>query len=145
LTIAPPNSPYALDLSSTTRCYIGHAKEALHQLNRNQEVWSYEPYRYFFLATACIAHMFAGEYDLAVQFGRRTIRENPNFQAAYRPLLASLGHIGQVDEARAHLATLQQAEPDFSIDWFRAHYPPLQKDDSERYLEGLRRAGVPES
>jgi DNA-binding SARP family transcriptional activator len=139
-----PNSLYALDLSAITQCYTGNAAGALRQLDRCSEAWQYDPYRYFFLATACITHMFAGQYELAAQIGRRTIRENPNFQAAYRPLIASLGHLGRIDEARTHLTTLRRAEPDFSIDWFRARYPPLQKGDAERYVEGLRKAGVPE-
>jgi hypothetical protein len=69
----------------------------------------------------------------------------PQFSRALPPVIASLGLTGRVEEARETLVTLQRLDPDFSIGWFRANYPPLQDDDSRRYIEGLRKAGVPES
>ena len=70
------------------------------------------------------------------------VRDNPNFQAAYQPLIASLGLLGQEEEARTKLAELRQLNPDFGIDWFRASYPPLRSQEAELYIEGLRRAGA---
>ena len=68
-----------------------------------------------------------------------------NFHAPYRPLIASLGLVGRIEEARESLTTLHRLEPDFSIGWFRANYPPLSEDDLRRYIEGLQKAGVPDS
>jgi tetratricopeptide (TPR) repeat protein len=88
--------------------------------------------------------MLAGRYDGAIELSRRTIDENPNFHAPYRPLLASLGQLGRMEEAEECLASLHRLEPEFSIGWFRANYPPLKSEDAERYVTGLRKAGVPE-
>ena len=139
-----PNSPHALDLSAITQCYVGNPKEALRRLRRYEEIWPHDPHPHFHRTTTCIALALAGRYEQAVQLGQRTLQENSNFHASYRPLIASLGQCGRIDEAREHLSTLRQREPDFSVGWFREHYPPLREDDRIRYIEGLRKAGVPE-
>ena len=139
-----PNSPHALDLSAITQCYVGKPEEALRRLRRYEEIWPYDPHPYFHRTTTCIALALAGRYEQAVQLGQVTLQDNPNFHAPYRPLIASLGQCGRIDEAREHLGNLRQRQPDFSVGWFREHYPPLPEDDRTRYIEGLRKAGVPE-
>jgi DNA-binding SARP family transcriptional activator len=140
-----PNSAFAWGLSSITYCYIGKPDQAVRRLNRYRQLWPDDPYPYWFRTTACIAHLLAGKYNQAAELGRKTARENPNFQAAYRPLIASLGHIGQLEEADRYLKTLLRMEPAFSIAWFLENYPPLEREQGVRYIEGLRKAGVPES
>jgi hypothetical protein len=88
--------------------------------------------------------MLAGDYERAVQVSLRAIQENPNFHAPYRPLIASLGHMGKIEDARQRLVELRKLEPDFSVGWFRANYPPLPPDHADRYVDGLRKAGVNE-
>ena len=132
-------------MSAPTQCYLGNSKEALRRLQRYESVWHLDLNLFFFGTAHCIAHTLAGDDTQAMRIGRRTVRAFPHFSATYRPFIASLGHAGHVEEAQTHLATLRQMEPDFSIDWFRKHYPPLKSEDQARYVDGLRRAGVPES
>jgi tetratricopeptide (TPR) repeat protein len=139
-----PNSAYAWDFSAVTLCYAGKADEALRQMESSQELWERQPDPYYFRTTTCIALLLAGQPERAAVVGRRTVRENPNFQAAYRPLIASLGLIGEAEEARSYLADMRRLQPDFSIDWFRANYPPLRGEHGDRYIEGLRKAGTGE-
>lgn len=139
-----PNSAYAWDLSAVTLCYTGEAKEALRRIEMSRDLWQRHPNPYYFQTTACIALMLAGEHERAIELSRRTVRENPSFHAPYRPLIASLGHTGRIEEARRYLAELRRVEPDFSIGWFRTKYPPLGRDYGELYIAGLRKAGVPE-
>ena len=139
-----PNSGYGWALSAITHCYVGQAGEALKRLGRYGSIWPYDPHPYFFQTARCIAYSLEGKHEKAVALGKRILRENPNFNATYRPLIASLGHLGRIDEARMYLRRLQNLEPGFSIDWFRENYPPLQDDDCRRYIEGFRKAGVPE-
>jgi adenylate cyclase len=139
-----PSSAYAWDSSAVTLCYAGKAKDALRQLEVSREIWEQHSSPYYFQTTACIALLLAGQPERAAAVGQRTVRDNPNFQAAYRPLIASLGLIGKVEEARAYLADLRRLHPDFSIGWFRSKYPPLRGEAAEHYVEGLRKAGVEE-
>ena len=139
-----PNSPHALDLSAITQCYVGNPEEALRRLRRYEEIWPYDPHPYFHRTTTCIALALAGRYEQAVEMGRLTLQENSNFHAPYRPLITSLGHCGRIEEAREQLSILRERQPDFSVGWFREHYPPLPENHRTRYIEGLRKAGVPE-
>ena len=140
-----PNSAYAWDLSAVTLCYTGKAEAGLQRLQASRELWQRHPHAYYFRTTACIALLLAGQYERAAEVGRRTVQDNPNFKAPYRPLIASLGHSGRIAEARTYLDELRRVEPEFTIDWFRARYPPLHGDYGARYIDGLRKAGVPEA
>ena len=137
-----PNSPYARDFSAVTLCYAGNAPEALSQIAATNEIWQQHPAPFYARTTDCIAFFLAGENERAAEIGRRAVRTNPNFQGAYRPLIASLGHMGKVDEAGRYLEDLRKLQPDFSIDWFRANYLPLHRDYNDHYIEGFRKAGV---
>ncbi|MGF7206632.1 DNA-binding SARP family transcriptional activator [Skermanella aerolata] len=137
-----PNSPYARDFSAVTLCYAGNAPEALNQIAATNEIWQQHPAPFYARTTDCIAFFLAGEHDRAAEIGRRAVRTNPNFQGAYRPLIASLGHMGKVEEAGRYLEDLRKLQPEFSIDWFRANYLPLHRDYNDHYIEGFRKAGV---
>jgi DNA-binding SARP family transcriptional activator/TolB-like protein len=139
-----PNGVHAWDLSALTLCYTGDAAAALRRLADMQELWQRHPQAYYFRTTACIALLLAGRHDEAIELCRRTVRENPHFHAPYRPLIASLGHTGQIEEAQRYVEALRRLEPSFSVSWFRTSYPPLPDDYSEHYVAGLRKAGVPE-
>ena len=114
------------------------------RLQRYRELCPLDPYPFYFNTAFTLTYALAGEYQKAVEVGRRVIAENPNYYAAYRPLITSLGRIGQVDEARGLLDKLLINEPQFSIGWFRSKYPPLPDDQLDHYLEGFRQVGVRE-
>jgi DNA-binding SARP family transcriptional activator len=139
-----PSSAYAWDSSAVALSYAGRADEALRRLEGSADLWQQHPDAYYFRTTACIALLLAGKPEQAAVVGRQAVRENPNFQASYRPLIASLGLIRKREEAERYLRELRRLHPDFSLDWFRQHYPPLHGQGRELYLEGLCKAGVRE-
>jgi len=55
---------------------------------------------------------------------------------------ASLAQIGRVDEARTFLATVRLEQPQLSIDWTRASVPYQTPELMERFLDGMRKAGL---
>ena len=75
--------------------------------------------------------------------GRRVVKANPEFINSYKPLIASLGHLRQRDEAAPYLEKLLSLEPDFTIEKFREAYPFKRPQDRDNYCKGLRLAGVP--
>ena len=44
-------------------------------------------------------------------YGRRCAKANPQFINGYKPLIASLGHLGELDEARTYIDKLLDLEP----------------------------------
>ncbi|MBV8827507.1 MAG: hypothetical protein JO084_09905 [Bradyrhizobiaceae bacterium] len=91
-----------------------------------------------------IVYTFKSDYQRAILIGRRAVKANPNFVAGYKPLVASLGHLGRRDEAQSYVRQLLTLEPTFTVEKFGRIYSIKKSSDRERYMEGLRRAGVPE-
>jgi len=143
--VSNPNCAYAWGFSAITHCYIGKADEALNLLARCRQIMPFDPHPYYFDTARCIASMLAGKYEDAVRIGQQVLRNNPNFHANYRPLISSLGHLGLQEEAEPVRAEFEKVQPDFSVDWHLATYPPLDKQLEEQYIEGLRLAGVRET
>jgi fatty acid-binding protein DegV len=69
---------------------------------------------------------------------------NPEFVNGYKPLLAALGHLGRIAEAKPYVGKLLSLEPNFTVERFGQVYPIKKASDRDRYMTGLRRAGVPE-
>ncbi len=142
---ANPNCAHAWGFSAITHCYIGEADKALSMLARCRQIMPFDPHPYYFDTARCIASMLSGRYEDAVRIGQQVLRNNPNFHANYRPLISSLGHLGRMDEATPLLQEFSKIQPDFSVDWHLATYPPLDQELTDRYVEGLKLAGVSES
>lgn len=139
-----PNAPFAWAVSAANRCYSGEPDRALAELDRYQQLCPRDPYAAFYTPIFAIAHAVAGRYEDAVRWGRQAVRGRQNFTAACKPLIASLGHLGRRDEAGAYIRQLLDLDPEFCIDTFRQRYPFRRAEDRDRYIEGLRQAGVPE-
>jgi tetratricopeptide (TPR) repeat protein len=88
--------------------------------------------------------MFKGNYEEAVRVGRRAVKANPEFSNAYKPLIAAMGQLGLVEEAKPYVEKLMELEPEFTVKGFAKVYPIKKEADRERYMDGLRKAGVPE-
>jgi hypothetical protein len=76
--------------------------------------------------------------------GRRAVEANPDFVNGYKPLIASLGHLGQREEAQVFVNKLLSLEPNFTIERFGQTYPIKKTLDRDCYMEGLRLAGIAE-
>jgi len=139
-----PSSAFNWGLSALTYCYIGEPDVALQRLKRYRELASTELYFSYFEAFYTIAYTFKGDYERAILVGRRAVEANPNFTAGYKPLIASLGHLGRRDEAQMFVDKLLSLEPNFTVERFGQVYSFKKTSDRERYMEGLRLAGVPE-
>lgn len=139
-----PVEPFCWAFSAVSFSYLGQTQEAVGRLHRYRELCPLDPYPFYFNTAFTLTHALAGEYEEAVKVGRRVVAENPNYFAAYRPLITSLAQTGEIDEARALLDKLLANEPQFSIGWFRSRYPPLPGDLLEQYLTGFRKVGVPD-
>jgi hypothetical protein len=55
---------------------------------------------------------------------------------------ASLAQTGRIDEARKFLATIRLQQPQLSIDWIKASVPYQTPELMERFLDGMRKAGL---
>ncbi len=92
-----------------------------------------------------LAHFCAASYDEAALWAENALRSQPNFAAAMRTLAASRALAGRMAEAEKAMTRLRQFVPELRLSRLDEVMPPFRRaDDRSRYLEGLRRAGLPE-
>jgi DNA-binding SARP family transcriptional activator len=139
-----PNLAFVWALSAITHCYIGKANEALKRMERYRALAPFDPYFCFFESIYCTAYLIRGDYEEALIYGRRAAKANPQFINGYKPLIASLGHLGELEEARTYIDKVLALEPKFTVKQFGEVYPFKNAVDRDRYCDGLRLAGVPE-
>ncbi len=92
-----------------------------------------------------VAAFVVGRDEDAADWARKTIQANPEFSGGYRTLAASYGNLGQYTDAEAARVKLQELLPHLTITKLRESLPYfIEPDMLERYLNGLRIAGLPE-
>ena len=101
-----------------------------------------------FLAYWFIGHAVAAfidkRYKEAIEWCKKSIEENPSFPGAFRVLASCYGSLGQIEDAKAALGKLLNLAPGITVSATRQQVPWKNPEDSQRYLDGLRKAGMPE-
>jgi adenylate cyclase len=139
-----PSLAFNWALSACTYSYVGEPDIALQRLQRYRALAPPDLYFSWFETLYTIAYTFKGDYERAVLVGRRAVEANPDLVNGYKPLIASLGHLRWRDEAQIYVRKLLSLEPNFTVAKFGLTYPNKKTSDRERYMEGLRLAGIAE-
>ena len=92
-----------------------------------------------------LGHFCAGRYDDAVLWGEKSLRDMPNFGGALRLAAASYALVGRFADANKMMVRLRELSPELRVSLLDDVMPPFRRvEDRAQYLEGLRRAGLPE-
>lgn len=137
-----PNSAAAHTNLSHIFAFAGQSREAIAHGDEAIRLSPFDPEMAFFLGGIAIAHYTAGGFSESVRYTTEALRLRPGFQGAQRQRTASLAQAGRIDEARACLAMARREHPALSLDWIRASVPYQTPELMERYLEGMRKAGL---
>jgi adenylate cyclase len=82
-------------------------------------------------------------FDEAVVAAKKALRQNPSYSSAYRCLASAFAHLGRDVEAREAAARLLEVDPVFTVSsWIARGWDRLT--NAKLYIEGLRKAGLPE-
>jgi TolB-like protein/Flp pilus assembly protein TadD len=140
-----PNSAAARGELSRGLAFAGHDREAIEQAEDAIRLSPLDPDMALFLGGIAVAHYGAGRYTDSLRYAEELLRLRPGFQGAQRLRCASLAQLGRVDEAGSFLAIIRREHPQLSIEWARAAVPYQTPELIERFLEGMRKAGLKES
>lgn len=125
--------------------YEGRISEAIPYFQRAIELSPYDPLRWAFYSYRALAHIFAREFELAFDCAQRATRLPNAHYWAFAHRVSALGHLQRPEELRAALSDLLQRKPDLSCSFARKRlFYVKQPAQLELYVEGLRRAGIPE-
>ncbi len=139
-----PNFATAVGFVGFTLTLDGQTDEGLKYLERAARMNPREPLSVFFsFAPMGAAHYLAGTYDEAIRWALQAVKLRPSYPAGHRILCASLAQTGRLEEAKAAFAELQRLQPDISVSWVR-RWVPYTKEPMEKFIEGLRKAGLPD-
>ncbi len=139
-----PNDPSAHGYLGLTRALSGDYELATSELDKATRLSPRDPFLAVWCMSRAIAAFTAARYEEAIDWARKSIDENPRFAGAHRVLTASFGQLGWLDEAKAALEGMLRQMPGSTLKATRQQVPMRRREDLERYLDGLRKAGVPE-
>lgn len=140
-----PSLALAWCFSGLAHCYLGEQDQAIRRIEEAHRLSPYDPHAFFFDMALTMPYFLRGEHSIAMEIGRRAIELNPGFSSSYKGYLAALGHLGKLDEAVAIRERLLVLEPGFTLQSARERSPMVRHQDLSHYLEGLQRAGLPDS
>jgi TolB-like protein/Tfp pilus assembly protein PilF len=125
--------------------FSGKPAEAVSHLESAIRLSPHDPNMGSFLVRIADARYFMCDYEGAVTFALKALGQ-PNFQwSRYAVLIAALGQLERLDEARRYLEEVTRERPDFSIVFVQNTHLFGEQDVMNRFCEGLRKAAVPEA
>ena len=140
-TLLNPNFSLAHVILGLVRHYAGKSEESLECFDR---AISLDPYADVFLHFQAQAYFQLGKYERTIEVLRRRISRNPDTDISRALLAASYGYLDRAQEARAEWCELLRINPGYSLEHRRRVLPYKNPQDFEHFVEGLRRAGLPE-
>ena len=138
LELDPNNADAWAQLSDLT-ALAGRPDVAIEQLHKAFRLNPYPASRYYWLLGQ--AQYAARDYHSAVE----TLRKEDTYRTGSRRFLAaSLAQLGRMDEARREAEFFMISNPHFTISYWAATQPSRDKATLEHFVEGFRRAGLPD-
>jgi len=138
-----PSAVWPWAWSASACAWRGEGDKAVELIHRAVELSPFDPHMYNFAAIACNAYAVSGDYDNAVRWGQRSLRENRLFSAAHKLLTISLELAGRHDEAHAAAGELLSLEPQLTVGEFRSRHPGSVGPHIDKFCEAMASAGVP--
>lgn len=135
-----PSSALACSWAGWVNCYSGTAARALDHFDQALRLSPIDRHGFFTTSGKALALVMLADYDAAVCWGRRSVREQPSWNSGYRILAAALAQLGRQEEAAEVVRHVLERHPNLRISIVRSHYRP--SEGAQRYLEGLLKAGV---
>lgn len=138
--------------SAAAHCYLSHGlafagrdREAIEHAETAIRLSPMDPEMAMFFGGIAVAHYTAGRYEDALHYSGELLRLRPGFQGAQRLRCAALAQLGRITEARQFLEHVMIGQPQLTLQWIRESVPYQTPETMERFLDGMRKAGVRES
>ena len=137
-----PNDPTVIAMMAEMAIQAGRPDDAIASLERNV-IWDTSqlvssPHFRFGLA-----YFTKGDYRTALEHLKREPNLEPMYTLTF--LAATYAELGQIDEARATVAKILEANPEVTLAVIRTAWPFRNEADTERLIGALRKAGLPDA
>jgi tetratricopeptide (TPR) repeat protein len=139
------NLAVAWGYSASIEACLGEPEKAIERAALAMRLSPRDPRLFAWEFNTALACFCAGRHMDAVGWARRALRSQPNYASAIRVTAASYALEGQILQANEMMARLRQLDPTLRLSNLSDVLPPFRRPgDRANYIEGLRRAGLPE-
>jgi adenylate cyclase len=140
------NPNFALAHSNLGAAYAltGRGDQAFEWIEKARRLSPRDIFRDEFDVHTGMAHFQLGDYRKAAEFAARASMPRPEHVYPHLILASSYGHLGALDAAREEVSRIARLAPDFSLATADKACVFVLADDRGRFLDGLRKAGLPE-
>jgi len=136
-----PNSFHAWHYRGWVYRFSGLPEEAVRNFERAVRMNPVDPLLHWTFVGLGGAFVELSRFDEAIVAAKRALRQNPSNSLAYRCLASAFAHLERDAEAQEGAARVLQLDPTFTISAFIARGG---QSNAKLYIEGLRKAGLPE-
>jgi adenylate cyclase len=121
--------------------YRGQPEDGVALVEKGIRLSPTDPRLFMWLPPLAAAHYQLRHYAQSIEIGRRSWALNRNWPIGLTYVVAALGELGQINEARAALADLKGLDPNLSL--VQATLQRLYRDQGgiDHLLDGLGKAG----
>jgi TolB-like protein/class 3 adenylate cyclase len=120
--------------------FAGRPEEALTLFEKAMRLNPFPPS--FYYLNCGHAYRITGRFQEAVTMYKKSIQLAPRSVPAHSGLAATYALMDKEEEARATAAELLRINPKYSVDYMAKTSPYKRQEDTDRYVEALRKAGL---
>jgi tetratricopeptide (TPR) repeat protein len=139
-----PNYAWAWIFSGWVKISLGQPEVAIERISHAMRLSPHDPYVFGMQSAMASAHLAAGRYAEALSWAEMSARVKPDYLLAACIAAASGALEGRIEEARKTVAKLRQIDPEMRISNLKSVVSYLRPHDFTKWVEGLRKAGLPE-
>ncbi|MCH9053473.1 MAG: adenylate/guanylate cyclase domain-containing protein [Proteobacteria bacterium] len=138
------NANRAWIASGMLRCCVGDPETAIEHAERAMRLSPLDISMWVAEGVMATAWMQLGNYEEALAWARKSARRHPDNLPAHHVLAASAAQLGRRQEAEAAVRDVLERDPALTIARLKEIYPVAGYKNLEGFIDGLRKAGLPE-
>jgi adenylate cyclase len=141
ITLAPNNAEVYANYGDVLN-YWGNPERGLEMVEKALGLETYAPPNWEFYAG--ISHLLLRQYDQALASLNRVVERIPKYVHPYELLAWAYAELDRLDDAREAIKTVLKIKPNFTVQEAARIMPYRLDEDSNRFLDAMRKAGLPE-
>jgi TolB-like protein/Flp pilus assembly protein TadD len=138
-----PSEAMAWWMSAFAHVWLGEAERAVAHAERAIRLSPRDPMIHQMHSAIGNAYFVSGKYEEAAASAMVGLQVEPDYQPALRLGAAAYGQLGRLEDAKRLLLHLRELFPDLTLSVLK-DLLPYRPDHLAAYLDGLRKAGLPE-